>query len=77
MSVFIVNYDLNKEVNRPHIVKKLKETYPNWARLSESSYAIQTSQSAQQVYNTFAPLLDNNDQLYVITLSAPWWGQDH
>jgi len=74
MAVYIITYDLNKEVVRPNIVKKIKE-FGSWARLSESSYAVESSSSPQAIYQSFAPLLDSNDNLFVITLSAPWWGQ--
>lgn len=74
MAVFIVAYDLNKEVRRPPIVAEVKKG--NWARLSESSYAISTIESVDQVYARFKPLLDDNDNLYVIPLRQPYrgWG---
>lgn len=74
MSVFIVAYDLNKETKRPQITKALKGEFGTWAMLSESSYAVSTDKTASQVYKVFEPLLDGNDQLYVITLRKPWAG---
>jgi len=75
MSTYIVTYDLNKEVTRPNITKHLHDGFSAWARLSESSYAITTDLSPDQVYNYFLPLLDSNDSLLVITLKLPYWGQ--
>lgn len=74
MSVFIVTYDLNRETVRPPLLKKLKDTYPNWAKLSESSYAVSTSSTAQQIHDTVRPLLDSNDNIYVISLRKPYAG---
>lgn len=73
MAVYIVTYDLNKEVVRPNIVAEIKKT--NWARLSESSYAIETGESPKAVYDRFIYLLDGNDNFYVISLKRPYYGQ--
>lgn len=70
---YLVTYDLNKETTRPPIVERVKE-FDIWARLSESSYAINTPLTVQQVYDYFKPLLDSNDNLYIITLKHPWTG---
>ena len=74
MSTLIVTFDLNKEVKRPNILKEIKKG-GNWAKLSESSYAISTSESPLQVYKRLEPYLDGNDNCYVITLNAPYYGQ--
>lgn len=70
MAVYLLTYDLSYEVKRPPIVKFIKEHY-DWARLSESSYAIETSLSAEAIYQIFKHFLDDNDRFYVIRLSAP------
>ncbi|KAF1019656.1 MAG: hypothetical protein GAK30_02972 [Paracidovorax wautersii] len=73
MSV-IVTYDLNKEAKRPPIVDGIKRLGA-WAKLSESSYALNTQFTPKQIYEALSQYLDSNDQLFVITLSAPWHGQ--
>ncbi len=73
MAVLLVTYDLNKETVRPKIVDEVKKT--SWAKLSESSYAIDTNETPQAVYNRFQYLLDENDNFYVITLKRPYYGQ--
>lgn len=75
MSTLLVTYDLNLESKRPNITKKLKDSFPSWAKLSESSYAIETNMTPMQVYGVFEPLLDGNDNLLVITLKRPYYGQ--
>ena len=73
MTVYIVTYDLNKETKRPNIVDEVKKK--PWAMLSESSYAIDTTETPQQVYNRFTKYLDANDALLVISLRQPYYGQ--
>jgi hypothetical protein len=70
--IYVVAYDLNKETTRPKITEERDKT--PWAKLSESSYAIETNETPEQVYNRFKKHLDNNDNLYVITLKKPWYG---
>ena len=72
MATFLVTYDLNKETRRPKIVDEVKKTA--WARLSESSYAITTTETAASVHQRFKQHLDSNDNFYVITLKKPYSG---
>ncbi|WSG73073.1 hypothetical protein U8P80_16180 [Rhizobium beringeri] len=74
MSTLLVTYDLNKEVNRPDILKEIKKSQ-SWAKLSESSYAIETYETPQQVFSRLSPYLDDNDNCYIITLNAPYSGR--
>ncbi|RJE84011.1 hypothetical protein [Paracoccus onubensis] len=75
MTVFLITYDLNKETVRPKIVDKIKD-FGSWARLSESSYAVDTTLTSDQVYDRFKQILDSNDHLLVIRLSKPWCGRN-
>lgn len=74
MSVFLITYDLNKELNRPNMAKKIRETFASWAKLSESSYAVESAASPEHVYSQLSTLLDKNDQIYIISLRKPWTG---
>lgn len=74
MAVYLVTYDLNRETKRPPIVEEVKK-FGTWAKLSESSYAIVSDLSPEDVYQKFSKHLDGNDQLYVISLKRPFWGQ--
>lgn len=73
MAVYLVTYDLNKETTRPKILDKIR-AYEGWARLSESSYAISTNQTSDQVYANLKTMIDGNDQLYIITIKRPYSG---
>lgn len=74
MSVFLVTYDLNAPGQKhAKVLEKIKSF--NWAKLSESSYAIESNSSPKEIFDTyFEPLLDGNDTLYVISLHMPYWG---
>jgi len=72
MAIYVVAYDLNKETNRPNITAEVRKT--DWAKLSESPYAIDTSETPEQVHERFKRHLDSNDDFYVITLTRPWTG---
>ena len=72
MPAFLVTYDLNREVVRPNITGAIYKNF-DWARLSESSYAV-TGTSSEAVYAVLKPLLDDNDNLYVIPLKKPYSG---
>jgi CRISPR/Cas system-associated endoribonuclease Cas2 len=73
LAIYIVTYDLNKETKRPDILEDIKTT--PWAKLSESSYAIDTTETPQQVFDRLEEHLDDNDNLYVILLSQPYYGR--
>lgn len=74
MPAFLVTYDLNKEIRRPPIVRRIKAATGAWAKLSESSYAVGGDVTAAGLYAYLAPLFDRNDQLYIIQLTRPWTG---
>lgn len=73
MAVLLVTYDLNTPGKNYEDVLKAIKNYA-WAQLSESSYAINTYDSPQQIFDKLKPLLDKNDNLYVIPLKKPYAG---
>ncbi|PWK15198.1 hypothetical protein C8D84_101145 [Psychrobacter immobilis] len=74
MAALLITYDLNAPgQEHDKILDKIK-TFNGWARLSESSYAVATSLTPQQVYDQFKPQLDTNDRIYIITLKQPCAG---
>lgn len=74
MSVKLVTYDLNKPgQNYEGLLKQIKQFA--WARLSESSYAVETDLTPKALYDLLSPYLDASDTLLVITLTAPYYGR--
>jgi hypothetical protein len=45
-----------------------------WARLSESSYAVGTLKTPQQLFDDLKTYLDSNDQLYIVNITKPYTG---
>ena len=75
MSTLLVTYDLRKSGQDYSDFHKVIKSYGIWARLSESSYAVTTTDSATTVFNKLSGHMDGNDTLYVITLRSPYFGQ--
>ncbi len=73
MTVLLITYDLNKPGKDYDDLLKAIRNY-SWARLSESSYAIKTEQTPQQVFDKLRPYLDQNDNIYIINLKKPYAG---
>ena len=73
MAVLLVTYDLNRPgKDYPDLLKTIKEY--SWAKISESSYAINTTKSPIDVFNQLKPFVDKNDNLYIINLKRPYTG---
>jgi len=73
MAILLVTYDLNNKGQDYSGVLKVIEAYSH-TKLSESSYAIDATESPNVIYEKIKPSLDKNDNLYVITLSNPRMG---
>jgi hypothetical protein len=73
MSVKLITYDLDKPgQDYTDLLKEIKSF--SWARLSESSYAVDTDLSPSQLYDRLSPYTDANDTIYVIPLHSPYRG---
>jgi len=72
----ILTYDLNKETTSKDYdgFYKIIKGY-NWVELSESSYALDTSDTPETIYNKLKPYIDNNDNVLIFTLTKPYAGQ--
>lgn len=77
MTVLIVTYDLIKQVNSEAYASILNiiKSEKNWARLSESSYAMHTNMTPQDIYEKAKPYLDENDDFMIFTLTCPYFGR--
>ena len=74
-NILLITYDLNKEPDSDDykgFMAYIKSF--DWARLSESCYAVSTSLTPTQVYAALKPFTDANDYLIVISLRTPYSG---
>jgi hypothetical protein len=75
MRSFLITYDLNRPgQDYSGLLKEIKG-YGCWAKLSESSYAISTASTPDQVYSHLSQYLDESDTIYVIALHQPYCGR--
>jgi len=73
MAIRLITYDLRKPgQDYKDFLKTVKEY--SWARLSESSYAVDTSETPKTIYEKLRPYMDENDYLMVMTLTTPYMG---
>lgn len=74
MSALLVTYDLRKPgQDYDDFLKEIKRH--SWARLSESSYAIDSGETPIDAFDRLSHYIDANDQLFVITLTNGWKGR--
>jgi len=72
MSVYLITYDLNRPGHSYEGLLQEIMKY-DWARLSESSYVVDTEIRPKQLFEKLRPHIDDNDNLAVIHLTSPWW----
>ena len=79
MATYIVTYDLSgPSRNYGELLERIK-SYGSWAHITESSWAISTTEDPVAIRDHLMGALDNNDNLFVGTLSWSAWvglGQD-
>ena len=74
MNVFLVTYDLNSPgQNYSGVISEIKKC-PGWAKLTESSFAVTTQDSALELLNKIRNAADASDTIYVISLANPHSG---
>lgn len=78
MKVYQINYDLRKNRDYTSLFNKI-ESYGTWAKPLESCWIIATNQSAEQLRDSLASVIDSDDGLLVTRLSgeAAWRRLDH
>ena len=70
MARYIISYDLSSPGrNYSDLYKRIKSY--NWAKIAESSWAVATDQTAEQIRDYLAPALDDNDKILVGPLGRP------
>jgi hypothetical protein len=65
MNCYIITYDLRFGGNYTSLHNAIK-TYGTWAKITESTWAVVTQQSAIALRDNLLKYIDNNDRLFVI-----------
>ena len=78
MATYIITYDLSTPGRNYSALYDLIRAYGGYAHITESSWAVVTNSTAEEVRNTLQAAIDSNDKLFVGTLRAPaaWTGLD-
>jgi hypothetical protein len=76
MAVHMVGYDLNKPGQDYSDLIDAIKAYKTWWHHLDSTWIIETNQTAVQVRDNLQRYLDKNDELLVATVGAPaaWYG---
>ena len=73
MSAIIITYDLSSPGrNYDDLYERIK-SYPGWAQITESSWAIAPAVDPVAVMDHLQPALDNDDKLFVAVLGDTAW----
>ena len=73
MAVLLITYDLPKKGQNYEGILGTIRKYPN-TQLSESSYAIDTTETHLDIFKKLQSSMDSNDRLYVVNLTKPVTG---
>ena len=75
MPRYIVTYDLHApNQNYDALVERI-QSYPTWAHLMQSTWAVVTPQTSEQIRDNLRLALDGNDILFVGVLGrSAWYG---
>lgn len=71
-----VSYDLRKPGRDYSALYALLRSYPRWCRVTESHWLVQTTETAVQVRDRIAEVVDANDHIFVAVVTGPaaWRG---
>ena len=69
MKCYIITYDLRFQRHYESLWDAIK-TYSKWAKITESTWAIVTEQSATEIRNYLTQFTDSDDRLFIIKSGA-------
>lgn len=69
MKKYLISYDLNKaDKNYDGLIDAIKSY--NYIKVLRSAWAIKTNSSAESIYNSLKPYIDDNDYLYIVEINT-------
>ena len=74
--IYGVSYDLKKPGRNYSALYDLLRSYPSWCHVTESYWLLQTTESATQIRDRIAKVVDGNDRIFVGVATAPAAWQD-
>lgn len=76
MSVYLINYDLNKTKDYEAVYTAIKSC-GSCARVQDSCWAVDTNLTRSEVWRTVWKAIDNDDYLLVTRLAEASWSKSH
>lgn len=75
--VYNISYDLHAPSQRYDKLHELIMRISNgkWSHTLDSTYIIQSFNSAEQIYNSLLPALDRNDRIFICEITQNYYGQ--
>lgn len=70
MSVYLITYDLNRPGQQYEALYEAIKSFGAWWHYLDSTWLVQTSLSAQSVWNRLEPAFDKNDRILISALST-------
>jgi len=75
MSALLISFYLSEDRNHNDLLNVIRQF--NWAKISDNSYCVETKKSPKDIFEIFSDFLEPHDQLYIISLTRPYFGQGH
>ena len=72
MATYIISYDLRSPGRNYEDLYERIRSYGTWAHITESTWAVMTTQTAAQVRDYVWAVMDNNDRLFVVKSGGEW-----
>ena len=75
MAVYCISYDLKSD-NYENLIEAIK-AYGTYWHQTESTWFIESSQAAKEIFNNLSNHLKTDDKLIVIEVKQHWWATGH
>jgi hypothetical protein len=76
VAVLLVGYDLNSPGQHYEALWEKLRSYGTWWRHLDSTWLIKANLTPRQLHDQLAPLLDVNDELFIVDITGrAWWSR--
>jgi hypothetical protein len=65
--VYLVPYDPIKQNDYAFLIEEIKKS-PGWARISDSTWGVETNETAQELFERLRPKVTDDDRLVIVQL---------
>ncbi|MCA9591394.1 MAG: hypothetical protein KC657_39130 [Myxococcales bacterium] len=65
MATYIISYDLSEDADYAEVIAAIK-AYGTWAHITQSTWAVKSSESAVEIRDNLAALMPDGSRLFVV-----------